>query len=75
MENVGIVRRPNEYKSLYEYWLLNDKGELWKVKRNVKGLGKILPKEAKRIKIIVKEQGLNLKENSDFGKLFAALEE
>lgn len=75
MENVGIVRRPNEYKSLYEYWLLNDKGELLKVKRNVKALGKVLPREAKRIKTIVKEQGLNLKNSKDFGKLFSALEE
>lgn len=75
MENLGMVRRPNEYKSLYEYWLLNEKGELLRLKRNVKALGKILPKEAKRIKAIVKQQGLNLKDNNDFGKLFAALEE
>lgn len=75
MENLGMVRRPNEYKSLYEYWLLNEKGELLKVKRNVKALGKILPKEAKRIKAIVKQQGLSLKDSKDFGKLFAALEE
>lgn len=75
IENLGLVRRPNEFRSLYEYWLLDEHGTLHKVKKNDKKLLKAFPEHAKRIKSILKKQEIDIKTAEGLGQLFAALEE
>ncbi len=74
IENLGLVRRPNEFRSLYEYWLLDEHGTLHKVKKNDKKLLKAFPGHARRIKNILRKQEIDVKTAQGLGQLFAALE-
>lgn len=74
MENVGIVRRPDEYKILHSYFVVH-KGDVVKIKRNRRNIAKALPAYKKEIKQIIKETNNKLKDKEDLRKLFADLDE
>lgn len=74
VENIGIVRRPDEYKSLHGFFLIHD-GRVVKIRRNRRSIEKALPGYKKDIRKILKEQDNKIKDNQDLRRLFQALEE
>lgn len=74
MENVGIVRRPDEYKTLHSYFVVHE-GKVVKIKKNRRKIEKALPAYKKQIKQIVKQTNNKLKDNADLRQLFADLDE
>lgn len=74
IENVGIVRRPDEYRTLKSYFVVHD-GEVIKIKKNRRKIQKALPAYKKEIKQIVKQTDNKLKDNEDLRQLFAQLDE
>ncbi|MEN0006652.1 MAG: hypothetical protein AAF798_21035 [Bacteroidota bacterium] len=74
VENLGMVRRPDKFMSLHEYYVYNGK-KLIQVKKSSKSLRNALPKEAKTIKKLIKKHDLKVKKEDDFVKLFILLDE
>ena len=73
MENVGIVRRPDEYKSLHSYYLIFD-DELHKIKKNRRTIEKALPKYKRTIRQVEDATDNKLKDNDDLAQFFTDLE-
>lgn len=74
MENVGIVRRPDEYKSLHSYYLISG-NELHKVKKSRRSIEKAIPKYKRDIRQVTSATDNKLKDNQDMARFFADLEE
>jgi hypothetical protein len=75
VEKLGMVTRPNEFKSLHSYWLDNGKSIQRVKKRTSSVRSAIAPKDARKVKRIVKSNDLKIKKDKDFGALFRLLEE
>jgi hypothetical protein len=73
MENVGIVRRPDEYKSFHSYYLIFD-NELHKIKKNRRKIEKALPKYKRTIRQVEDATDNKLKDDNDLAQFFADLE-
>lgn len=73
VENLGMVRRPDLYQQLNSYWYYDGK-QVVEVKKNLKSLKKTIPRKAATIKRLVKKEKINLRNNQEFGRLFALLE-
>ena len=74
VENLGMVRRPNEFRSRYEYWLLDRYGNVRRMKKNMNSLLRIFPERANYIKHIVKKEKINIKEVEGLIRLVEFLE-
>ncbi len=73
MENVGIVRRPDEYKSLHSFYLIYG-NELHKIKRNRRTIEKAIPKYKRIIRRVEDATDNKLKDNNDLAQFFTDLE-
>lgn len=73
MENVGIVRRPDEYKSLHSFYLIYG-NELHKIKRNRRTIEKAIPKYKRIIRRVEDATDNKLKDNTDLAQFFTDLE-
>ena len=75
VEKLGMVTRPNKFMSLHSYWVSN--GKIFKkAKKKSKSLKEILPpKDARKVKKIIKSNDLNIKKDQDFGEFFRLLEQ
>ncbi|NRB62524.1 MAG: hypothetical protein HRU40_05745 [Saprospiraceae bacterium] len=73
MENVGIVRRPDEYKSLHSYYLIHE-GELHKIRKSRSKIEAALPKYKRTIRLVEKETKNKLKNETDLNQFFTDLD-
>jgi len=73
MENVGIVRRPDEYKVLHSYYVVYD-GQVKKIKKSRRNIERALPAFKKQIREIIRNTDNKLKDNTDLRQLFAELD-
>lgn len=74
IENLGLVRRPDVYKSRHEYFIIRDK-RLFPVKRNLKSIEKVFPKDAQEIRNLAKQNDLKLNNDEDFAKLVSMIDQ
>jgi hypothetical protein len=74
IEKVGIVERPDEFRSLHSYWLNNGKS-IKKVKKSTTSVKRVVtPIDARNVNRIIKNNDLKIKKDKDFGTLFRLLE-
>ena len=73
IENLGMVRRPNIYKSLHAYYLIKGR-RLVEVRRNEKSIEKAFPEYASEIRKLVKSEGLRVNREEDMARLIQLIE-
>lgn len=73
VENLGLVRRPNVYKSLHEYYMIKGR-RLYEMRRNVKAFEKVFPRQASQIKKLVKENKIKLSKDDGMARLMQLIE-
>lgn len=75
IEKVGIVERPNEFRSLHSYWFNNGKS-IKKIKKKTSSIkSAVTSREARKVNRIIKRNNLKIKKDKDFGTFFRLLEE
>ena len=74
VENLGMVRRPNVYKSRHAYYLIKGR-RLYEMRRNVKSFEKVYPEYASMIKQRVKEEKIKLSQEEGMAQLMQLIEE
>ena len=74
IEKVGIVERPDEFRSLHSYWFNNGKS-IKKVKKSTTSVKRVVTTiDARNVNRIIKNNDLKIKKDKDFGTLFRLLE-
>ena len=74
VENLGMVRRPNIYKSRDAYYLIKGR-RLHEVRRNVKSFEKVYPQYASQIKQLVKDEKIKVSKEAGMAQLMQLIEE
>ena len=73
IENLGMVRRPDEYKSRDAYYLIKGR-RFHQMGKNLKSFEKAFPRYRRHLKDLAKENKLKLSREDDFAKMVALIE-
>lgn len=73
VENLGLVRRPDEYKERNYYFLIKG-NKFHKISKNLKSFDSVFPKHRENLKDLVKSNRLKLSKDADLIKFVTLIE-